>query len=372
MHRFGWTGIVRHQMVRYRASPDDRGLTDYWAWQRRRAPLPISKTARWQVCRTGSSASTFSPRSNHNRRFSTAIVVRRSCTRGPCPRPWCGIRACHRNRRKLWLTLPTPRRPTRSLRDLPQPATPRTRDPRTHKSENDGWPPTASRSLRPRPRTRSPTRPSTVSSTPTASPAAAPSSEPDAVKVARPVLRRARRRKAPGLYDRTGSPIDDCCSRGPRVGSRSQQRRGGGQAQWPAPARAVASAVRVGDLRLDSLRMARRSMLSFLRENLQSASGRSSASPRQRRLPQGARACDGAPARSRAPRGENRGVNISPGSHRPGDCPGCSGLPPARHASVAPAVCSVVPGGTVGEAAALCRSSSDNRPRMPVPFGKEG
>jgi RNA-directed DNA polymerase len=28
LHRFGWTGIVRHQLVRYRASPDDPDLTE--------------------------------------------------------------------------------------------------------------------------------------------------------------------------------------------------------------------------------------------------------------------------------------------------------------------------------------------------------
>ncbi|MEA2371512.1 MAG: RNA-directed polymerase [Solirubrobacteraceae bacterium] len=44
LHRFAWTGIVRHQIVRYRASPDDSALTDYWAWRRRKAPLPINHT----------------------------------------------------------------------------------------------------------------------------------------------------------------------------------------------------------------------------------------------------------------------------------------------------------------------------------------
>jgi RNA-directed DNA polymerase len=46
MHRFGWTGIVRHQIVRYRASPDDPALTEYWAWRRRKAPMPINNTNR--------------------------------------------------------------------------------------------------------------------------------------------------------------------------------------------------------------------------------------------------------------------------------------------------------------------------------------
>jgi RNA-directed DNA polymerase len=44
LHRFAWTGIVRHQLVRYRASPDDPDLTAYWAWRQRRVSLPINST----------------------------------------------------------------------------------------------------------------------------------------------------------------------------------------------------------------------------------------------------------------------------------------------------------------------------------------
>jgi RNA-directed DNA polymerase len=47
LHRFAWTGIVRHQIVRYRASPDDPALDDYWAWRRRKAPLPVNNTYQW-------------------------------------------------------------------------------------------------------------------------------------------------------------------------------------------------------------------------------------------------------------------------------------------------------------------------------------
>jgi len=43
MHKFAWTKIVRHRVVRYGASPDDPALADYWAW-RRKEPLPINKT----------------------------------------------------------------------------------------------------------------------------------------------------------------------------------------------------------------------------------------------------------------------------------------------------------------------------------------
>ncbi len=45
LHRFAWTNIVRHQIVRHRASPDDPELAEYWAWRRRKAPLPINRTA---------------------------------------------------------------------------------------------------------------------------------------------------------------------------------------------------------------------------------------------------------------------------------------------------------------------------------------
>ena len=45
LHRLAWTNIVRHQIVRHRASPDDPALADYWAWRQRKAPLPINLTA---------------------------------------------------------------------------------------------------------------------------------------------------------------------------------------------------------------------------------------------------------------------------------------------------------------------------------------
>ncbi len=47
LHRFAWTNIVRHQIVKHEASPDDPALADYWAWRRRKAPLPINHTALW-------------------------------------------------------------------------------------------------------------------------------------------------------------------------------------------------------------------------------------------------------------------------------------------------------------------------------------
>ena len=47
MHRFSWTNIVRHQIVKHGASPDNPALADYWANRRRKTPLPIDKTSRW-------------------------------------------------------------------------------------------------------------------------------------------------------------------------------------------------------------------------------------------------------------------------------------------------------------------------------------
>ena len=40
MLRFAWTKIVRHQMVKGAASPDDPALAEYWAQRRRKAPPP--------------------------------------------------------------------------------------------------------------------------------------------------------------------------------------------------------------------------------------------------------------------------------------------------------------------------------------------
>jgi RNA-directed DNA polymerase len=47
LHRFAWTGIVLHQIVRYRASPDDPALDEYRAERRRKIPLPANRTNQW-------------------------------------------------------------------------------------------------------------------------------------------------------------------------------------------------------------------------------------------------------------------------------------------------------------------------------------
>jgi RNA-directed DNA polymerase len=39
--KFSWTDIVRHQMVKGAASPDDPDLTEYWTTRRRRIKPPL-------------------------------------------------------------------------------------------------------------------------------------------------------------------------------------------------------------------------------------------------------------------------------------------------------------------------------------------
>ena len=46
LHKFSWTHIVRHQIVKHGASPDDPALADYWTQRRRKTPLPINPTTR--------------------------------------------------------------------------------------------------------------------------------------------------------------------------------------------------------------------------------------------------------------------------------------------------------------------------------------
>ena len=45
MHRFSRTGIVRHQLLKQGASPDDPELVEYWAERRRKPVLPINNTS---------------------------------------------------------------------------------------------------------------------------------------------------------------------------------------------------------------------------------------------------------------------------------------------------------------------------------------
>jgi len=46
LHRFSWTHIVRHPVVKQGASPDDPTLADYWTERRRKAPLPANSATR--------------------------------------------------------------------------------------------------------------------------------------------------------------------------------------------------------------------------------------------------------------------------------------------------------------------------------------
>jgi hypothetical protein len=41
MQKFAWNRIIRHQMVKGEASPDDPALAEYWAKRRRKTPPPI-------------------------------------------------------------------------------------------------------------------------------------------------------------------------------------------------------------------------------------------------------------------------------------------------------------------------------------------
>jgi RNA-directed DNA polymerase len=45
LSKFGWTKIVRHQLVPGTASPDDPDLTEYWAARRRRNKPPLDRTS---------------------------------------------------------------------------------------------------------------------------------------------------------------------------------------------------------------------------------------------------------------------------------------------------------------------------------------
>jgi RNA-directed DNA polymerase len=49
LHRFAWTSIVRHQMVKGAASPDDPALADYWTRRRRKAPPPPIGSSRLRL-----------------------------------------------------------------------------------------------------------------------------------------------------------------------------------------------------------------------------------------------------------------------------------------------------------------------------------
>jgi hypothetical protein len=74
--RFGWTKIVRHDLVKGRASPDDPALAGYWAARRRKEqPPPVSagrlrllkkQQGRCPSAGTSSCTPTASPRAPQN------------------------------------------------------------------------------------------------------------------------------------------------------------------------------------------------------------------------------------------------------------------------------------------------------------------
>ncbi|MFJ4008219.1 group II intron reverse transcriptase/maturase [Streptomyces sp. NPDC090026] len=47
--KFAWTKIVRHQLVKLGASPDDPALTEYWARRRRKAVIPLIDKTDWHL-----------------------------------------------------------------------------------------------------------------------------------------------------------------------------------------------------------------------------------------------------------------------------------------------------------------------------------
>ena len=53
MHRFAWTNIVRHQIVKHGASPDDPTLAEYWAGEDAKPVLPINNTSLWLLTSPG-------------------------------------------------------------------------------------------------------------------------------------------------------------------------------------------------------------------------------------------------------------------------------------------------------------------------------
>ena len=77
MHKFSWTNIVRHQIVKQGASPDDPALADYWAWRRHKRPCrsttppsgstePRTAAARSARARSCPSRTGHKPRTNGN------------------------------------------------------------------------------------------------------------------------------------------------------------------------------------------------------------------------------------------------------------------------------------------------------------------
>ena len=179
LHRFAWTNIVRHQIVRHGASPDDPDT-------RRLLGLATAQSA-------------------------------------PADQPHHPL---------------APPRAGRSLRDL-QEHPGRRRGPATNPaaSGRHGWPPLARRSTSSGTQARRTRLDHPVSSTSAATPPASHQGllEPDARKRARPVLRGARRRKAPGLPDASIVPIAGTG----RLVRHASARRAGRSRAWQRKRRAT-------------------------------------------------------------------------------------------------------------------------------------
>jgi RNA-directed DNA polymerase len=113
LHKFGWTKILRHQMVMGAASPDDSALAKYWAWRRRRrTPLPINKTTqelidsqdgRCMICRGSLFADEDRPQNPHEWEkwlTATRYTVSTIATRAPSTTEQADARLAHADCRK--------------------------------------------------------------------------------------------------------------------------------------------------------------------------------------------------------------------------------------------------------------------------------
>ncbi len=49
LRKFAWTKIVRHQLVKVGASPDDPALTEYWTRRRRKTVIPLLDNTDWHL-----------------------------------------------------------------------------------------------------------------------------------------------------------------------------------------------------------------------------------------------------------------------------------------------------------------------------------
>lgn len=77
LHRFTWTKVIRHDLVKGAASPDDPALAGYWAARRRQgAPPPVNLTVLRQL------------RKQHGRCQSCAALLLHADHQPRSPQDW--------------------------------------------------------------------------------------------------------------------------------------------------------------------------------------------------------------------------------------------------------------------------------------------